>query len=236
MTGEQGFFQIAVGLIPVLLFGGFLFNGRAGSGLPEKLKLSHGLPLLGVTILGFWAIIAESVAISGAVGGEVNAAGRVAIIAAILVGMLLVVLGAVVPRALEISGRSSRLANVSRWLIVAIVLLFVVSTTLSAIQIDHAIDAGNYAANLRQERKLFTEVQAIKGQISTRSRRVHELNDEIFEIENSLKPVDPAKAEYERVRAGTLRAEGLAEVRAIQQEQSLFLAKEKRARRLLGIE
>ncbi len=66
--GDRAFFQIAVGLIPVLLFGGFLFNRAYRPQWPEKLKLSHGLSMIGITILGLWAITAESIAISGAVG------------------------------------------------------------------------------------------------------------------------------------------------------------------------
>lgn len=147
--------------------------------------------------------------------------------------MLLVVLGALIPRAMQLINSSPRLSVLNRTLLAVIVLTFVASATLSAIQIDNAIKAGNTSARRKQIKTLTAEAEAMSRRLDDRSRRIRQTHDEATKIDLAPKPDDPTLVEVERIRAANLREEGLGEVLASQHETKRWIAVEHRIRELL---
>lgn len=94
--GEREFFQIAAGLLPVLLFGGVLIN-RDGLDRTRPLSGWQFLEAMLFVFLGVLAIYAEIRAINGAVTEESTRHDRLVVIYTILVAMVAIVLRVVVP-------------------------------------------------------------------------------------------------------------------------------------------
>jgi protein-S-isoprenylcysteine O-methyltransferase Ste14 len=95
-VGEREFFQIAAGLLPVLLFGGVLISRDA----LDRTRPPSQWQLIETTlfvILGVLAIYAEIRAINGAVTEESNRHDRLVVIYTILIAMVAIVLRVVVP-------------------------------------------------------------------------------------------------------------------------------------------
>jgi hypothetical protein len=95
-VGEREFFQIAAGLLPVLLFGGVLINRDTldRTRPPSKWQLVETTLFV---ILGMLAIYAEIRAINGAVTEESNRHDRLVVIYTILIAMVAIVLRVVAP-------------------------------------------------------------------------------------------------------------------------------------------
>lgn len=233
MTGEQGFFQIATGLIPVLLFGGFLFNRNRLANRSKPSKGIDELATIGVAALGFVSIVAEAVAISGAVGGTVSASGRLLVIAVILIGMMLIVLDSLTPRVSHLLARTAPQSPFRRLGVPIVALLFAASAMMSAIQIEGAIQTGDEGNRTHLMEKLATKASAMDRRLDERGRRVRQIDDEINKYEIGPKPADRTLSELERSRIGNLRTEAMKEVIASQQEAGDWVAVEHRIKRLL---
>ena len=176
MTGEQGFFQIATGLIPALLFGGLLFN-RAH--LPDKSKPFRdvdGLAMVGIAALGFLSIVAEATAISGAIGGSVTPPGRLLVIAVILIGMVLIILNSIAPRMSHLIAQRVSSSPIRRSALSIMAVLLAVSATLSAIQIDGAIKFGNDSKRIQLAKELSAEAAEMDRRIDKRGRRIRQIS------------------------------------------------------------
>jgi len=233
MTGAQGFFQIATGLIPVLLFGGFLLNRNRLADKSKPFKGIDGLAMIGVAALGFISIFAESVAISGAAGGKVTASGRLLVIAVILSGMTLIVLDSLAPRVSHLLAKTASQSPLRRLGVPIIALLFTASAMLSAIQIEGAIQTGDERKRTQLVKKLSAEANEMNRRLDERGRQVRQINDEINKYELGPKPATRMLGEVERIRIGNLRTEAMAEVIASQQETKDWIALEHRIKRLL---
>ena len=233
MTGEQGFFQIATGLIPALLFGGLLFN-RAH--LPDKSKPFRdvdGLAMVGIAALGFLSIVAVATAISGAIGGSVTPPGRLLVIAVILIGMVLIILNSIAPRMSHLIAQRVSSSPIRRSALSIMAVLLAVSATLSAIQIDGAIKFGNDSKRIQLAKELSAEAAEMDRRIDKRGRRIRQINGEITKYEFGPKPDSSVLAEIERIRIANLRTEGTMEVISAQQETKYWVVVEGQIRRLL---
>jgi hypothetical protein len=229
-VGERAFFQIAVGLIPVLLFGGFLFS-RSNPPKPKVgFKFLDALVLFGIALLGVLAIAAETVAIGGAIGAQPETQGRVLVIVIILLGMVLVVLGGVVPRAMHlISTVPVRQSYPLQALLVLIAVVFVAAAVVSARQIDKAIRIGTEQANVRRVITLQAQVDGIYHREDARRRRLNAL---FFEWEKLI--LDPSNSRaLDRIHLRTLKQEIRAEERSEHSDFERSLELEHEIRMLL---
>lgn len=228
--GDTAFFQIAVGLIPVLLFGGFLFGRDHEPDRAGPFRRTDGAALLGIVILGLLAIIAETVAIGGAVGVEPRTPGKVLVIAIILIGMLLVVLRGVLPRALHL--RAQAHGGTAPLLVVAVLVVvpvaFIVAGGVSAVQVNKAIQIGQSSANAREAEHLQGQIEEIRHREEGRRRRI---NDLFFEWEKIPFGQDHHLI-LDRIHVREIKTEIGAEERAEREDLDHMFELERRIRRL----
>jgi hypothetical protein len=96
-----------------------------------------------VPVLGMLAILAETVAIGGAIGAEVSAAARLLVISMILLGMALVVVSAALPRFRELIFVPTEHRLRMQVLVGAMGVLGIGFSVTAVIQINHALEIGN---------------------------------------------------------------------------------------------
>lgn len=229
MVGDQAFFQIAVGLIPVLLFGGFLFNRRDAPDRSKPFQPTDGFALLAIAVLGFLAIIAEAIAIGGAVGAEPKTQGKVLVIAVILLGMLLVVLGGLLPRALHMLSHVPKPHSGSaRFALGALLLVLAATAVFSAIQVNKAVQIGQSEANVREAERLQGQIEATRHREESRRRRINNLFFEWERIPYAL----GQNTTLARIHLREVREEIKAEERAEREDLDHIFELERRIGRL----
>jgi hypothetical protein len=142
--GEREFFQIAAGLLPVLLFGGVLIN-RDALDRTRAPSSSQVVETMLFVILGVLAIYAETRAIHGAVTEESNRHDRLVVIYTILIAMVAIVLRVVGPPLVHLArsmedARTRALSGLCSAILIAVV----VAQGVSAVNyLDATVRQGN---------------------------------------------------------------------------------------------
>jgi hypothetical protein len=224
-VGERAFFQIAVALIPVLLFGGVLVERRErrrGSRLGRWEALSVGA----IPVLASLAILAEAVAISCVITGRGNVVDRLLVMAVILAGMVAVALSTSIPATRELmeGAASERARQYSRFAPAAVVIAIVVCGLAALPQLTAAIQTSEALADRKRALELQAEAEEIHRRVKAHRVREGDLALEVTEL--ALKG---SLTRAERFRLVALQGEQKAEAREARLELDEALRLERRA-------
>lgn len=140
--GERAFFQIAVGLLPVLLFGGVLVDRDRKDESSSGFTPSDALMVMAVPVLGTLAILAEAISIGGAIGAKVETPGRILVIAVIMIAMVLIVINAATPRFRKLLAVTEQ-GFLARALVGAVMAFCIGVSAIAIFQINRAIQIGD---------------------------------------------------------------------------------------------
>ena len=180
--GERAFFQIAVGLLPVLLFGGTLVTQaqqRKTGG--RNLKFSGAAMAVIVPVLGMLAILAEIMAIGGAIGAKVSPGARLFVISMILLGMALVVLSAALPRFRELVSAPPEYRSWIRVSVGILIVLCIGFTVIAVFQVNYAIKIGNNESGTQRVSQTLSTIAAMERRLLERTRRIVALKGRLAE-------------------------------------------------------
>jgi hypothetical protein len=148
MVGEQAFFQIAAGLIPLLTFGGVLISRPRQLGTYERRTgwerlLGQFLPIFGVIAIG-----AEVFAISGAVTGKGGDFDRLWVIGTILLSMVVIIATAVHTYSRELGTPA---LPMGRWPRLGLAIFVVVSLAFTARSFNSIVRLSQVTVELEGE-------------------------------------------------------------------------------------